>query len=166
MKYIIKCGLTDSSIQDLKYFEHKFFKKHNRIKNKNIFYIPLINFNYSNYIKFDSQLLKKLKKFQEFRINISTIKIQNKIIYLLIEPLGFISSIQRLLEEYFITNNIKYNKLNKWDCLYIEYTTIDKLNINIDNSFLPLHIRVSSINIFKENNKKNSLIESINLKNI
>ncbi|AID45525.1 Hypothetical protein SFBmNL_01633 [Candidatus Arthromitus sp. SFB-mouse-NL] len=166
MKYIIKCGLTDNSIKDLKYFEHKISKKYNQIKNKNIFYVPLISFNYTDYIKFNPQLLKKLQKFQTFRINVSDIKFQNKIVYLLIKPLGFISSIQRLLEEYFITNNIKYSKLNKWDYLFIEYTTINKLNINIDDLFFPSYIKISSINIFRENSKKNTPIESINLKNI
>lgn len=140
------------------------FQKYNQIKNKNIFYVPLISFNYNDYIKFNPQLLKKLQKFQTFRINVSDIKFQNKIVYLLIKPLGFISSIQRLLEEYFITNNIKYSKLNKWDYLFIEYTTINKLNININDLFFPSYIKISSINIFRENSKKNTPIESINLK--
>lgn len=166
MKYIIKCGFTDNSIKDLKYFKDQFYEKYNYVKNKNSLYISLLNFNYNDCIKFDPQLIKKIQNLQTFRINISNIKFQNKIVYLLIEPLGFISSIQRLFEEYFLLNSIKYNKINKWDHLFIKYLSIDKLNVNIDDLFFPPYVKVSSINIFKYNNKKSTLLESISLKNI
>lgn len=166
MKYIIKCGFTDNSIKDLKYFKNQFHQKYNCVKNKNSLYTPLLSFNCNDCIKFDPQLIKKIQNLQTFRINISNIKLQNKIVYLLIEPLGFISSIQRLFEEYFLINSIKYNKINKWDHLYIKYINIDKLNVNIDDLFFPPYIKVSSINIFKYNNKKSTLLDSISLKNI
>ncbi|EIA26231.1 hypothetical protein SFB5_283G0, partial [Candidatus Arthromitus sp. SFB-5] len=34
--------LTDNSIKRIKIFEHKISKKYNQIKNKNIFYVPLL----------------------------------------------------------------------------------------------------------------------------
>lgn len=168
MKYFIKCVLTDESIKNLKYYEHKTLQKYKHIKNKNMFHIPIIDFKCENNFKLNTSIVKQIQKLQIFRVNIFDTKIHNKFSYLLIKPFGFVSMIQRLFEEELSLDNIKYNKLNKWNFFYIEYLNLNnnKINLNLDDIFFPPYVKISSVDIIKLNNKKNSLIESIKLKNI
>lgn len=168
MKYLINCNLTEKSIENLNYFQSQNIKSFKNLKSKQNFSIPIISLDYEHYAKIKNSIFKNFSKIQTFRVNIATIKHDlNKNIYLLIEPKGFLSTIQRLLEEDLISNDIKnYEKLNKWNYFYVDYMSFNKLNIDLNDILFPNYIKINSLNILKYNHKKNNLVDSIQFKNI
>lgn len=168
MKYLISCNLTDESIENLNYFQSQNIKSFKNLKSKQNFFIPILSLNYEHYTKIKNSIFKNLSKIQTFRVNISNIKHDlTKNIYLLIEPKGFLSTIQRILEEELILNDIKnYEKLNKWNYFYVDYMSFNKINVNLSDILFPNYVKINSLNILKLNHKKNNLIDSIQFKNI
>lgn len=169
MRYVIKCIPTDNSLKDLKYFERLNNKDNIIIRNKSNFNIPILIFECDNYNKIKTNIIQNFNKLEVFRINFSYIKLNaNKKAYLLIEQSGFIKTIKRLIKQELDSNDISYNEILKWDYFYIEYLTFisNRSNIMLDNIKFPPYIKISSIDIFKYNNKKELLIDSIKLKNI
>lgn len=170
MKYLVRCGFTKETINDLKYFEGKNLKQFRFLKPKQNFFIPIISLNSDSYNKIKNNIIQSFNKLYTFRVNISNINYdENKNIYLIIEPKGFLLTIQRIFEEELNFNNVKnYEKLNKYDNFYMDYLSSNKLNINLDNISFPNFLKINSIEIlkFNHNYKKSILIESIKLKNI
>ena len=168
MKYSICCNLTEESIKDLKYHEHKNLNSNIYLRSKKYFYIPIVNINQDEFNKIKKPISKQIEKLDAFRVQLSNIKMDsNKNIYLLIEPKGFLCKINRIVEENMIEHKINLsNKLIKWECYYIGYMYTSKNNLDLSTISYPDHLRVNSIDLIKLNFKKFSIIDSIKLKNI
>ncbi len=167
MKYLVRCNLSDKSIRELLYFTDINNKNNKLIKNRINFNIPVIEFICNNYSKKKLNLLQKFQKIQTFRVNFSDIKFNNNYIYLLIDTLGFLSMIKRVLKEDLSLNEIHYNDISKWGCFYIEYMHInDKASIDLNKINFPNYVKISGVDILTYSNKKGTLIDSIKLKNI